>query len=167
LSQQDDANWQQFTVSDGGRCGFADNGYQAAMPTLGHVVQCLEQTYSFSDFAFQVQMTIHSGANGDGGGLVFRSTSGAVYRLRVGVDGSYDLTSTDARGTSSAIKTGVNQANLLTVIAQGGLLSLYVNKQCIIQIGSTASSQGQIGFMAVAWSQAVNVTYTNVQVWKL
>jgi serine/threonine protein kinase len=126
-------------------------------------------TVQLSDFgiAFQVHMTILSGENGDGGGLVFRDASDTQeYRLRIGLDGSYDVSSTDLRGVSPAIHQGLDQTNLLTVIAQGNLLFIYVNKQCIAHISSSFSSQGKIGFMAVAFSKTTEVRFADTQIWR-
>ena len=95
LIQQDTiANWDEFTSTDGlASCRFANGTYEATVQQIGLVVPCLEQSFSLTDFAFQAHMTILSGANGDGGGLVFRDTSNTiVYRFRVGLDGSYDVT---------------------------------------------------------------------------
>src|SRR5262249_28281140 len=101
-------------------------------------------------------------------GLIFRSETGLDgYRLRVGVDGSYDITNTDLSGSSPAIKTGLNQTNLLTVIAQGPLIFLYINTQPIAHTSNTILNRGKLGFMAVAFSQPVNIKFTNVRIWQL
>jgi outer membrane biosynthesis protein TonB len=167
LSGPDNAQWDQFAYSGGGSCGFANGTYQAWMPQLSHLAACLEHGIYVTNFGFQVQMTIRSGAGEDGGGIVFRGTNAdAIYRLRIGLDGSYDLTGTNARGTSPAIIQGINNTNLVTVIAQGNLIFIYVNGQCIIQTSATFSNQGDVGFMAVGWSQPTTVTFTNAQLWQ-
>lgn len=171
LSQQDNANWDEATYTNGGSCNFVNGVYEVTINPgpPANLEVCLENAFSFSDFAFQAQMTICSGANEDGGGLVFRATSGTImYRLRIGVDGSYDLTSTNLNiaRISSAIKPGLNQQNLLTIIAQGNLIFLYVNSQYIGQTSSSFSNQGAIGFMAASWSQAVDITFTDTEVWR-
>jgi len=119
------------------------------MPRQGYVLSCLAQATSFSDFAFQVNMTIVTGSARDGGGLVFRSSSNSFYRLRIGVDGSYDLVNqnnTVASGSSSAIKTGLNRTNVITVVAQGQHIYMYVNKQLIASVvPSPSRSRRAIG----------------------
>jgi hypothetical protein len=170
LSQQDDANWDQ-----GNQCSFAANAYVVtALPGANSgVTVCLEQKYTFSDFAFQAQMTIHSGSNNaDGGGLAFRGTNAtidSIYRLRIGLDGSYDIFRGNMIGPAgSAVSSLVlNQKILLTVIAQGNLIFLYVNNQFVATSYSTFSNQGQLGFLAFAKNQQVDVTFTDVKIWKL
>ncbi|GHO72405.1 hypothetical protein KSD_01760 [Ktedonobacter sp. SOSP1-85] len=164
LGQQDKANWDQ-----GNRCQFTGSAYQASMPAQRSIglQTCFERTFLFSDFAFQARMTILSGTNHDGGGLLFRAQNGDYgYRFHVGIDGSYDLTD-----TSQTILHGIDPAlkhtTLLTVIAQGPLIFLYVNKQLLAQTRDTFSAKGQLGFMAVSFSQSTSVTLTNAQVWTL
>jgi serine/threonine protein kinase len=170
LSQQDDANWDQ-----GNQCRFAGNVYAVtAIPGVNSgATVCLEQKYTFSDFAFQAQMTIHSGSNNaDGAGLVFRGTRATIdssYRLRIGLDGSYDIFHGNMIGPADSAVSGpmLNQKILLTIIAQGNLIFLYVNNQFVATSYSTFSSQGQIGFMAFAKNQSVDVAFTDVKIWKL
>jgi serine/threonine protein kinase len=169
LSHQDSANWDQ-----GKQCRFVNGVYQVtAMPGVNSgVTVCLEQIYNFADFAFQAQMTIHSGdSSADGGGLVFRGTSATdrIYRLRIGLDGSYDIFNGNLIGPASSAVSGpvLNQNILLTVIAQGNLLFLYVNNQFIATSSSTFSSDGQLGLMAFARNQSVDITFTNVKIWNL
>jgi hypothetical protein len=169
LSQQDRANWDQE-----GRCQFAGETYQVFMPASPRGLDfqgCLEKTFRLSDFAFQAQMTINSGTKGEGGGLIFRAQDAFnSYRLRVNLDGSYDLTrmsTTSVHGTSSAIKTGFNQTNLLTVIAQGPWVFLYVNKQFLGEVNNALPNEGQFGFMTVSVSQDTRISWTDVQVWKM
>jgi tRNA A-37 threonylcarbamoyl transferase component Bud32 len=169
LSQQDDANWDQ-----GNQCRFAGGVYEvtATPGVTSGVTVCLEQKYTFSDFAFQAQMTIRSANNnGEGGGLVFRgmSVTDAIYRLRIGLDGSYDIFHGNLIGPAGSAVSGpvLNQKMLLTVIAQGNLIFLYVNNRFIATSYSTFSNQGQLGFMAFAKDQSVDITFANVKVWKL
>jgi hypothetical protein len=71
-------------------------------------------------------MTIVQGA---GGGIVFRAddSKGAQYLFRIGIDGSYaldifnnnSLVSILKSGSNSVINTGLNQSNLLAVVANG------------------------------------------------
>jgi hypothetical protein len=108
---------------------------------------------------------------GDGGGLIFRTTSSATYRFRVDASGYYDLAGLPRdkiiAGTSSAIHTGVNQANLLTVVANGNNIYMYVNKQLVAYISDSSSCSGMIGFMAIDANNATKVQYKNMRVWEL
>ncbi len=115
-------------------------------------------------------MTILTGANQDGGGLIFRSNGNAFYRLRIGVNGNYDLVnqSNSLITTSSpAIKTGLNQTNVLTVVTRNQQIYLYVNKIYMTTITDSASSSGQIGLFAVSWTTPTDVAFNNAEVWQL
>src|SRR5258708_20163294 len=60
------------------------------MPQKGFFQPCFAQGPSFSNFAFQVQMTI---LQGDEGGVIFRAdpVHSKFYLFRISQSGSYDL----------------------------------------------------------------------------
>src|SRR5213082_609665 len=73
-----------------------------------------------------------------GCGIMFRANPalGSFYDFLIGQDGSYALYRYDSDGSpaktlsklsSSAIHTGLNQVNVIAVVASGGTLHLYVN----------------------------------------
>ncbi len=170
LTGQDANQWDVLNFAGGGGCSFTGGAYHASMPQIGHFASCMARATNFSNFTYQVQMTIFSGTSTDGGGLIFRSNTNEQYRFRVGTDGSYDLvdpTQTLTSGSSPAIKTGLNQTNVLKVVARGGNISLYVNGQFIARVNDSSSSSGQIGLMAVAFTNPTNVAFSNAQVWQL
>lgn len=162
MSTQDSAQWDQ---SSG--CSFANSAYAVSTPLLGNNIICLANALSVTDFALQASITIRSGSNSDGGGLVFRDAGGTDYLFGIGLDGSYNLSGTSVNGTSSALHTGLDQTNILTVIAQGNLIFLYANGQLLAQANDAASSHGQIGLMATSSLLSVNVTFANVELWML
>src|SRR5258708_12297512 len=91
---------------------------------------------------------------GDGGGLVFRvrAKRGDYYYFGIGQTGTYSLyrfSSKENRqelqsGSSSSIKTGLNQVNLLSVVARGAQIAVFVNKHPIPKITHTAYQMAQI-----------------------
>ena len=135
---------------------------------------CIAEIPVFRDFAYQVQMKI---MEGDGGGLVFRSEGkvGNYYYFHVGQDGSYGLSIFVAKGqpidvvkgTSTSIKTGLGQANMLCVVVRGSDIAMYVNRQAVAEVIDTVYSSGQIGVVADEDSKTTDVAYTNAQVWAL
>lgn len=163
--------WDVFTYSGGGDCGYGAGSYHAAMPQSGFFASCLAEAASYGNFLYQVRMTITGGSGGDGGGLIFRSAGKAAYRLHIGLDGSYDLAApggTLAAGKSAAIKTGQNQTNRVAVAARGHRIDIYVNGQWIIAATDTTSAAGKIGLLGVDFSSAaVKVVYSNAQIWLL
>jgi hypothetical protein len=155
-------------------CGFTGGVYHASVsPKI--TGPCVAPAIDISDFAFQAQMTI---LKGDAGGLIFRfnlaQSSFNSYLFFIDRLGSYSLVAIQnnnnarqlANGVNSAIKVGLNQGNLLAVIARGSNLYLYVNKQYITNVGDNTFNTGVVGVFATG-SNATDVAFSNAQVWRL
>jgi hypothetical protein len=156
-------------------CAFTDGAYQASESQLGYFQPCFAEATHFSNFAYQVQMTITSG-NLAQGGILFRANSatGQYYLFRIGIDGSYALElynnnqfTTLSSGFSSQITTGLNSQNELDVLANNNTLYLYVNQGFITSVTDSTLSSGQIGVVAIDTSTPVVAQFTNAQVWNL
>lgn len=176
LNHQDTNNWEVDSKADGGGCAFANGAYHVSAPLTGFFSSCYAQSHVFSNFVFQVQMTV---LKGDRGGIIFRSdpTNTKFYLFRVGQDGSYDLylyvdTSGSnaqllAQGSSSAIHTGLNQPNKIAVIAAGSNLSFYINQQFVVSIKDASYQTGSIGVFADDQTNPTEVAFSNAKVWAL
>ncbi len=72
-------------------------------------------------------------------------------------------------GSSSAIKVGLNQSNLIAIVAHGNTLDLFVNKQYITSVNDSTPSGGGIGVVAFcnAMSKPTEVEFRNAIVWIL
>ncbi len=170
------SNWDESS----GQCTFTGSGYQTSEPTKGFFIPCMAETPTFSNFAYQVKMTIN---NGDGGGMLFRADNANSKYMLFYLDhtGSYELylyvnsngkeaKELAAGSVGSGMNTGYNQTNTLTVIARGNDIYLYINQVFLTHVSvnqSGALSSGQIGLFADAINSATQVTYTSVRVWKL
>ncbi len=171
-----DANrWEVGTSSTGSGCQFTSGAYHAIIIEKGFFQPCFAEGTDFSNFAYQIQMTI---IKGDAGGILFRANNSSfkLYQFSVGQDGSYDLYSYQDRqhsktlisnSTSPAINKGAGQTNLLTVIARGDHLYLYVNKHYVTSVSDNTTSSGQIGVFAQNYTNPADVAFSNAQVWKL
>ncbi len=113
---------------------------------------------------------------GNCGGITFRDDGRtAAYHFEVCQDGTFSLYRYDTTGTaatelsdsSSAIKMGFNQTNLLAVVANNAQFDLYVNGQHIDSINDNTFPQGYVGLRASYYTSTVEVVYTNIKVWKL
>src|SRR5713226_5336685 len=154
-----------------GYCTFMGGALHAKRPSPGALDCDATGASSFSNFAFQVQMTIMSG---DAGGIDFRinpANNYAGYYFSIGRDGSYRFYRSAnfslqlvASGTSSAVYTDLGQTDLITVIAQGGAFDLYVNAQYITTVTDTTYSQGVIGVFAEDQRNSTEVIFNNVKV---
>jgi len=176
LTAQDAYNWDVNNTTDGGGCGFNAGTYHSTLFSKNFYFPCFAHASNFSNFAFQVQMTINQG---DEGGLVFRSNSNTDlaqyylfsitqtggYRLEVSKDSTHNTSL--AQDTSTAIKTGTGQLNTLTVVAKGSTLYLYINKQYVGSASDSTYSAGVLGVFASNASTTTDVSFSNAQVWAL
>ena len=170
--------WDNGSNTDfGGQCQFVNSTYQISQSPPNKFYHCNDkQTYS--NFAFEVNMTINQG---DCGGLVIRDNSDGSndYLFQVCQSGNYyftkyvSLSGSDAvkltSGSSSAINQGTNQSNVIAVVANGSSFDLYVNGQKIASASDNNNtySQGFIGLIADAASNQTVVTYQNARVWTI
>lgn len=153
------------------QCQFTSAGYQVSIAQAGFYEACFASATSFSDFAYQVTMTV---TKGDCGGLIFRAVDNQnFYIFDVCQQGAYSLAlyvknavagSTRA-ASSAAIHTGLNQANLLAVVVQGNTFNLYANGQHIGSFTDTTFTHGQIGVFADDVTSPTVVNYSNALVW--
>ena len=179
LNAQSSNNWDVLSASNStqsGSCAFTGGVYQSSMPTKGFFQPCYAQRPTFSNFAYQVQMTINQG---DEGGILFRADipNSKFYLLRITEAGAYDLfVYVDNQGghaknllsnSTSIFKQGLNQANTLTFVAQGGNLYFYVNGQYVDSVSNATLSSGKIGVFAESNTNATVVSFTNAKVWQL
>jgi hypothetical protein len=178
LSSQNGNNWDVVSNSGEGSCSFKDNAYHVTAQQADYLYLCFAASPNFSNFAFQVQMTI---LQGDYGGIIFRANgaSSKYYYFRVGKDGAYDLSvSHDTSSTHdqllksgiapSIITTGLNQPNLIAVLADGSNIYLYANQKFLAQVHDTTFQSGQIGVFGGNFeSKSADVAFTNIKVWKI
>jgi hypothetical protein len=165
-------------TKSGNTCQFKDGAYHVSQSTGDSVAMCGATASNFSNFVYEVQMTI---IKGDGGGIFFRADaqSAKFYSFFVGADGVYALTLyTDSshaqilRNTtlSDAIKQGLNQTNLIAVSAIGNTITLYINHQLLVSVNDSTYSHGQIGLVAASYRNSdypTEVAFSNAKVWTL
>ena len=175
LANNSQLNWSQHDSANNGGCIFTGGMYHVKELDTGYFQPCFAQSSNFSNFTLQVQMTIFSG---EFGGLIFRADSQnpKFYLLQIGTASSYELftyfnnsgnnSKTLLTSYSSAIK-GLNQPNLLTLIARGNQLTLFVNKHYVDTVSNGTYKTGQIGFIAYDKTISSDVAFSNLQIWKL
>jgi hypothetical protein len=172
-------NWDQFSASGStasGSCTYTGGQYHSNMPQKGFFQPCYAENPAFSNFAFQVQMTI---TQGDGGGIIFRAdpTNFKFYLFQVSQNGDYALfLYVDNQGThaksllsnsSSLIKQGQNQVNTITVVVRGGNIYFYINGQYLDGVSNNTYASGKIGVFGESSTSPTDVAFSNAQVWQL
>ncbi len=168
--------WPESTNSIGGTCQFAQGTYHVSVTKEGVFHYCIAGATGFSNFVYEVSMTI---INGDEGGIIFRAngSNSKFYYFRIGRDGSYGLylyiddvgthAQTLVSGMAPAVRTGLNIANLLAVEAHNGSLDLYVNKQHIASVSNNTYDSGQVGVAAAYGTEPTEVAFSNARVWSI
>lgn len=174
LTLDDPLNSSNSSFNWTGACQFTGGANHISASKPLQVNYCYERNINFSNFAYEVQMTIVQGVSG---GIVFRTdpTNENFYYFHVHIDGSYSLdiynnnilNSTLKSGPNSNINIGLNQSNLIAVVANGSNIYLYVNDQHIDSISDSTFSQGEIGVAAFSTGNQTEVVFSNAKVWTL
>jgi hypothetical protein len=167
LLKQGAATWDVKKFTGGGNCGFTTSGYQVNMPQRNYYASCMAQSLSYKNFTLQVAMKITSGTANDGGGIIFRDNGKGSYRFRVNLDGTWDCAPLNIGGSNAAIKKGLNQTNILTIVAQGSDIYFFVNQKYITHVTDSSFTAGRLGLMAIDWNSKTNVIFTSMKVWQL
>lgn len=153
------------------QCQATSTGYQVSIARAGFLEECFNLSNNYTDFAYQVNMTI---TQGDCGGLVFRAQDNQnFYTYIICQNGQFNailfVKNANAGSTkvanSSAIHTGLNQTNTLAVVVQGDTSNLYVNGQHVDSFTDTTFTHGGIGVLASDNTAPTAVNYTNAVVW--
>ena len=177
-SNNDPTTWTVYADKTGS-CIFTGGSFHVS-DFESYIPAFCDAYESAKNFAFQVQITI---LKGDEGGIAFRESiqknSLRLYEFIIDQNGFYDLNGTIPtnnqkspflissllRRSNPAIRTGLNQSNLLTVIAQGSNISLYINQQFVAEVSDNGSSSGLLGVLAWATPNPTEVTFSNMKVW--
>lgn len=173
LAQNGPHQWYEYNASDGS-CAFANGGLRATGVGL-----CPALATTYQNLAFQAQMTFVSGSGV--GGLLFRADQAGknFYFFTVGPDGNYVMFSGSIQsngalmvkvlktGSSQQIHTGLNQTNLLSVVARGQSLYFYVNQHYVDSVEDGTATSGMIGVGSLTYGGTPDVVFTHAQVWVL
>lgn len=163
-------NW-----NTGSGCDFVSSAYHITESSTNTFNVCFNSGSNYSNFTFQVEMSL---VKGDGGGIVFRANESTdqFYRLTFYSDGTYGLyVYVNASGSSSrTIKTGsvpsgttMSDTNTIAIVANGTTLLIYFNKQQIDTVSDSTYSSGEIGLTASDITNPVEAVFTNAQLWQL
>ena len=174
LSNPDTSLWANHSNS-GAQCAFTGGAYHITIKVSNYFYYCTPITTGFSNFAFQVQMTLLSG---DTAGLMFRVSGPTLksYLFFLSGSGYYGLILTSdfsksrtlAINRSTAIKQGFNQPNVLTVIAKGNDLYLFINRQYVTKITDSTYSEGNLGLFASAYKIfPTEAVFSNAEAWDI
>ena len=167
-------NWDTgYTDNNNTGCNFVNGGYEVQEALKGFIHPCFATATNFSNFVYQISMTINGGSNG---GIILcgNKSKGQYYFFSIDINGHYKFELYNgnaytllASGNNSAIQTGIGQSNSLTVLANKGVFSLFVNQTYVASASDTTLKAGQIGMATSNTSLPTIVDFTNAQVWTL
>ena len=168
LSAQDSDQWDNT-----GSCAFAQGTYHVIVNTAYGYTNCIERAKSFSNFAYQVQMTI---VTGDAGGLIFRTDDAITTYYRFSLDtssqGIYRLLNCNKCSIPNTLikkvmPVKVNQTYTMTVIAQKSILYLFINGQFLVSTPDGTAQSGELGVYTYEFTHSTEVLFSNMKVWTL
>lgn len=171
--------WDTHFYEPGSSCQFESDGYHVATaPSYGLI--CANPRLDWSDFAVQVQMTFTKGTSTDWGGINFRGVGlvgEASYQFDVSANGHYDLTRCEAFncsqtlvvGNATNFHQGLNQPNILGVVAQGSSISIYLNHDLLQTVTDSRYPKGIVGLFCGGNNDQIasEVVYQNFEEWAL
>ncbi len=173
LDSKQGSSWLQLEASGNG-CLFYGGAYHIKLTTNLLSGDCFAFDSMFSNLAFQVQLTFFQG---DAGGIIFRYNSNgnpSCYLFEITRLGEYTLYSVKgndstmlAGGYSNVINTGLYMHNVLTVVAEGSHMYLYVNKLSITSVSNSNYSSGQVALFGGSIAGSTDIAFNNAQVWAL
>lgn len=174
LDGQHSSIWGKHNQGDAS-CAFANGAYHIYLSAKEYYYDCLASGSEYGDFVYQVQATIIKGFYA---GIIFRSNNlgTSAYFFGFSYSGLYSLNMAEgpqrgsvlAFGRSSAIRIGLNQPNLLSVLVRGSNIDLFINKQFIKGLQDETYEIGTIGLLANnTMHSPTDVAFSNAQVWNL
>ncbi len=164
------------TTSSGATgCSFINGAYHIHIAPQDFSQYCPAYSGNYSNFIFQIQVTV---INGLDAGFTFRGAgqSLASYALSITDTGLYALDviygsqrgGILAFGRSPAIHTGLNQPNLIAVLAENSSISLFINQHFVTSINDSTYSSGSLALFADNFpGTAIDVAFRNAQEWNL
>jgi eukaryotic-like serine/threonine-protein kinase len=163
-------DWQLGTNNNNATCAFAKGGYDVTQPAQGFFHSCTAYNTNFSNFTYEVQMTMISG---DYAGIIFcKESTDQYYLFRIYTNGTYSL----LRNVDANIDHAVPLANgsfaysgtgIIGVVVNGGTINLYFNRQQIGSASDSAYTHGQIAVLTGNNTTSAETVFNNAKVWQL
>ena len=172
-------SWDVHATPVNNNCQFAGRAYQStsdyASKNLYSGNTCFAENTDFSNFTFQVQAILVKGLCE---GIAFRGDSKAnnFDRFVICSNAWYDFRQCSnsycdvllANGPSPAINTQLGMTNTLAVVANGAVITIYVNGKQIVSTTDGGFNQGQIGLVTSGYGGTLTVAmFRNAEVWTM
>jgi eukaryotic-like serine/threonine-protein kinase len=158
--------WDEYVGSEA--CQFRQGAYHASSSQRSYLAVCLTNRTSYTNFAFEVRMTILQGGQG---GLIFHrgQNPNMFYYFHIFVNGSYEMGAFNlallTNGHSSAIKTGYGQSNTIAIVANENHFDAYVNNQHVAEVNNSSYPTGELGIFAKDEITPTEIIFSDARVW--
>ena len=178
-----------------GYADFANGAYQITADQNENSNNGMKTAGLFSNFVLEVEMTITRGDCGgvvfrqdpahfqeylfevcqDGSYQLIRYSSGypnvSFTPGKVPTQGSNKLITIGnwlTKGSNtSIIHTGLNQMNLIAVVASANYIELWVNHQRLYRVLESTDKEGAVGLVSYDISHPTTVAFRNIKIWTL
>lgn len=168
-------NWDVYSLPVMSNCQFVDGAYESTVSYV-HVEGsniCIAENTNFTNFAYQVQMTLLKGSCG---GIAFRGNTKVnfQYEFHVCSNGIYEfynsyegiMGSPFAYGPTPVLHKGIGQTYVLAVVAIGSTMNVYANYQKIATVINSYGTHGQIGCESTSIGGVLTeAIFRNAKVW--
>ena len=158
-----------------------EKGYRLTAPANGNIEGLANNPQdTFTDFIYQVTVSIQSGTTGDGGGagLIFRSDEdGNDYSFTMDVNGGWSLEryqnsdpplSTVLKDGSEAdpiFRTGFGQTNIIMVAVVGNTITPYINNHALASASDNLIRRGLVGVAVNGSTAPAAAVFSDARVW--
>ncbi len=177
-NRNNNSNAAQYGWETNTGCVFTGGAYRVIAAKQGSSAQkCTAQKTNFTNFTYEIQMTIETGGDNAAGGIFFRAdpVSNQGYILFLRIDGYYEFSiasgpnhyNTIQSGTLAAHSLGFHQVHTIGIVANGSHISVYLDQNQVTQVSDTTLTSGKIGVFAQYGRSSTTVAYTNAKVWQL
>lgn len=175
LASKGEGNWIDIGSDSTYSCDFKDGTYHVSISKKGYITNCNFSRF-YMNFAIQVEVNL---LTGDYSGLVFRadSTGNLYYMFEYNQQGEYSLFKrANTTGNLDSLAWGIatpylntkyGQKNVVTIIARGSSIYLYVNQHFLSQVQDETFTSGYTGLLADDTNKPTEVAFSNVKVWEI
>jgi len=172
LKQESGSEWGSSRINaTGGSCLFTEGAYHVSQTTKNPLMNCLTSR-TFSDFSFEVQLTL---VQGDCGGVAFRAdNNGNHYLFSICVNGSYSIEKYNESSpvmiilakSSATINPNVLDSNKIAIKADGPIMKFYINEEVVAQKQDNSYISGSLGLIAhTRHNDPTEAAYSNAKLW--
>ena len=175
----DEATMNGKSSDDLSICGFKNGAYHISRTQKGGLICDPEAANlaNVNNLAYEARLTIVQGTE-SGVVVRFDQTKGVGYLFSISIAGTYGIDKVNFNnpqasytmlhsGSNKAIKTGLNQTNLVAIVANENTLSAFVNNVFIDSVQDNTYTTGQIGVFGNGANGVTDVLASNARVWQL